>query len=149
MGSGADAGGLNSIALGPGADASTQNSIALGLNAVASGTRSIVIGEGASTASTNAVLVGGGTQGGDRSVIIGDSAHAITCQNVVVVGYNGGFSVNSVSSGVLLNGSGGPLSANTAGFFVAPVRAVDPVPTGFFAVYYNPATGEFIVNDTS
>ena len=86
---------------------------------------------------------------GIAAVAIGpESGNDTQGQFSVAVGYQAG-SVNQANNSIILNATGGALNQTTANTFtVKPVRdggsAATLLGSGFYGVYYNPTTGEFV-----
>lgn len=134
--------GANAVAIGAFAGNTDQSNSAVAIGAFA----------GSNTQSYNAVAVGSGAASDNQGyfgVAIGSAAGA---------DHQGGFSVaiggyagqtNQANNSIILNATGGALNQTTANTFtVKPVRdggsAATLLGSGFYGVYYNPTTGEFV-----
>lgn len=139
---GADTQGTESIAIGDNAGSGLQGfaSVAIGWQAgmTNQGVQSIAIGPnaGLDTQGTGAVAIGNGAGAinqADYSIAIGAFAGQ----------------TNQANNSIVLNATGASLDQTTANTFtVMPVRdggsAATLLGSGFYGVYYNPTTGEFV-----
>jgi len=81
------------------------------------------------------------------SVVIG--ANAVSGgPNSIVIGNEANNNDEPVGTSIILDATGGMLRPSIpGGFYAAPVRALGDLPEGFFPIYYNPTTSEFIVHN--
>lgn len=164
--------GTSTVAIGPGTAQTNQGNSAVAIGDFAAnsgqGTYSVAIGGNAGQTNQTgfAVAVGpsaGNLNQGASSVGVGEAAgysnqgdFAVAIgfsaarngqgENAIALGKNAGYS-NQHDNSIILNASGSSLNSDGTGrFFVKPVRevATGSPPAGFYQVYYNPTTGEFI-----
>lgn len=164
--------GTSTVAIGPGTAQTNQGNSAVAIGDFAAnsgqGTYSVAIGGNAGQTNQTgfAVAVGpsaGNLNQGESSVGVGEAAgysnqgdFAVAIgfsaarngqgENAIALGKNAGYS-NQHDNSIILNASGSSLNSDGTGrFFVKPVRevATGSPPAGFYQVYYNPTTGEFI-----
>jgi hypothetical protein len=170
--------GTNSVAIGASAGNTTQgnyavaignsagqtsqgiNGIAIGNSAgwVSQGIGAVAIGvnAGANSQSIGAVALGiaaGENNQGNTAVALGTAAGGINQgESAIAIGFQAG--VNSQgNNSIILNATGNILDQTTANTFtVKPVRdggsAATLLGSGFYGVYYNPTTGEFVYAST-
>jgi hypothetical protein len=145
--------GLADVTIGNSTTSSGGNNVTIGKNAISGGNdvcigshttsvgECVVIGVNARTfpgapddpPKTGSVVIGGNAvSGGPNSIVIGHQANN---------------NDEPVGTSIILDATGGLLRPSIPGFYAAPVREITgDLPEGFFPVYYNPTTSEFIVN---
>ena len=106
------------------------------------GSNAVAVGKEAGTTNQGgtAVAIGyqAGTSGqGDFAVAIGYQA-GLTAQgkNSIAIGAYAGTS-GQVDNSIILNATGSPLQADVSGFYVAPVRGLDPDQDSYYLFYDN------------
>ena len=149
-------GSANTIAIGLQSGSTSQgiNSVAIGINSGGvQGAEAVAVGDSAGEGyqGNNAVAIGsyaGFTDQGIGAVAIGSNAgFNLQGVNAIAIGQLAGNN-SQANNSIILNASGAALDSSTAGLFVNPVRdggsAAALVTAGFYGVYYNPTTGEFV-----
>jgi hypothetical protein len=131
--------------------------IAIGFNAgIQQETYAVAIGAnaGETNQKTNSVAIGAGAGNTGQSsycVAIGYAAGSYTQgENSIAIGNQAGNN-NQPANSIILNASGNQVNGvagQTGSFFVKPIRSVSGLSTSdqFYAVSYNPVTGELTID---
>ena len=143
------------ISIGTDAGTTNQGNYAVAMGYLAArdnqGNGAVAIGDqsGKNKQGNYAVAIGylaGESAQGQVSVAIGDQAGKISQGGyaVAVGAYAGQY--NQANNSIVINATGNSLAGNiSSAFYVKPVRSVTGATSkGFVAVFYNPATGEFV-----
>jgi hypothetical protein len=105
---------------------------------------------GQTSQSAGAIAIGenaGNVTQGISTVAIGDNAG----QNnqgaySIAIGNNAGVT-NQPTNSIVLNATSSTINPTTTGFFVNPIRTLEPT-SSYYQVYYNPTTDELVYSNT-
>lgn len=155
--------GENGVSIGfqCGTTSQGSHSVAIGSGAgtVSQGSRCVAIGSGSGDQQQGAgsIAIGHGAgyqEQGVGAVAIGQGAGQINQgDNSIAIGKNAGYGVSNQqqqNNTIVLNASGGTVNAQFENsFYVAPIRDLHGIVTGFYPLLYNPLTHEIAFNSGS